>query len=514
MSTDAAAAVPVVAPETSPAVEAPAVEAPAVEAPAVEAPAVEAPAVEAPVLPPAVGVAAVVSALATDVTGKYDVVLVNTPWHRMSVDELIQLPVQDIAAEDATLFMWCDSFTAGSAPRLMKKWGFTFHSVTNILNLMNEPAPVEDAAPAAAAPADETDAEMTDSGAPAADASKPAKTRTARVKALHPPSWWISSEGASSRACTEQLWMAVRGAGAPATTKGKVRPQPYQVKTLADFAKKSCRARRPAATCHPDWFCTRPIEFFEAALAQIAPTARVLEMFGDVTRAKRDAFGPGLPQMFVPALDGEDGDVGIVKKALAGHGKVALRGVCAKLHKAIAGSAEDVAIVQELVAQVAAAAAEAGRQDAAKWTVPGLPGVLQTISSVADRYLANYPQRKKRAKRARSDEPGRVVARHGIACPGPVTQALLEFFGEPEGTQLARTDVVKRINAYIKEHNLKAGKEFMFDDKLKALLAAHTDAKSSDYFQLHRLLTPHFIKKAAVVEEGGEQGDAKKARVQ
>jgi chromatin remodeling complex protein RSC6 len=76
-----------------------------------------------------------------------------------------------------------------------------------------------------------------------------------------------------------------------------------------------------------------------------------------------------------------------------------------------------------------------------------------------------------------------------------VSQELLDFLGEPAGTPLARTAVVKRINDYIKQNALQTKGRFidMKDDKLRHLLgAAETDEIT--YFSMCKRLSPHFIK--------------------
>ncbi|KAG5187496.1 hypothetical protein JKP88DRAFT_276199 [Tribonema minus] len=445
--------------------------------------AVAAPSKPAPLPVPDIPAADVTAAF-NSVTGPYDVLLLNTPWHRYTPAELAELPLGEIAADDSTLFMWCDSVTAGVTTKIMRKWGFTFHSVASILNIAETPteAPAAPAAPAVApVPAPDANASGTDMDVDSAPTPKaPRAPRAPRIKNIHPPTWWSPNEGALTRSCTEQLWVGVRGDGAPVAPK--VKANPFQVKTLPDFPKKATKARKGSSSCPPEWYCTRPSEFFEEVLAQFPASVKTIELFGDSLRQNIDAFGPGIPSMFVPALSGTDGDVGTIKAALGGLGKVAVRSVCAKLHKALHSTDQDALQdkgVQEFITAI----------DDDKWAATDKQ-TITVISSVADSFLAAYPQRKKKTKRVRDPASGEK-ARHGIACPGPVSKELLEFFGEPDGTLVARTDVVKRINQYIKTNVLKDGKYFKLDDKLKQLLG---DVEKSSYFDLHALLSPHFIK--------------------
>ena len=103
----------------------------------------------------------------------------------------------------------------------------------------------------------------------------------------------------------------------------------------------------------------------------------------------------------------------------------------------------------------------------------------------------------------------------GFNKPTKITDALAKFLSVEKGTCLPRTDVTRRINAYIKEHNLqgmtrtdkngidkndnryinttlpKSDKRYKAATILKKLLVQTTDLS---YFNLQTFLSPHFIK--------------------
>lgn len=87
----------------------------------------------------------------------------------------------------------------------------------------------------------------------------------------------------------------------------------------------------------------------------------------------------------------------------------------------------------------------------------------------------------------------------GFVKPTPISKELAKFLGVPEDTKMARTDVTKKITAYVKEHNLQApdnGRQINPDKKLTTLLGC----KSGDnvtYFNLQKYMKPHFIKSDA-----------------
>jgi chromatin remodeling complex protein RSC6 len=84
----------------------------------------------------------------------------------------------------------------------------------------------------------------------------------------------------------------------------------------------------------------------------------------------------------------------------------------------------------------------------------------------------------------------------GFVKPTLISDDLAVFLGKPKGSELARTEVTREINAYIREHKLQDpanGRKINPDDKLKKLLSI----KPSDeltYFNLQRYMSPHFQK--------------------
>lgn len=84
----------------------------------------------------------------------------------------------------------------------------------------------------------------------------------------------------------------------------------------------------------------------------------------------------------------------------------------------------------------------------------------------------------------------------GFVKPTEISSQLATFLGKPIGTAMARTEVTKEINAYIREHKLqdpKNGRHILPNTPLKKLLnLAKTDELT--YFNLQRFMSPHFAK--------------------
>lgn len=82
----------------------------------------------------------------------------------------------------------------------------------------------------------------------------------------------------------------------------------------------------------------------------------------------------------------------------------------------------------------------------------------------------------------------------GFAKPTPLSEEMCEFLGLPMGSELARTEVTKRVLAYVKDNELqnKDNKRVIeVDAKLKALLRPADDEQVT-YFSIQRLLKVHY----------------------
>ena len=120
-----------------------------------------------------------------------------------------------------------------------------------------------------------------------------------------------------------------------------------------------------------------------------------------------------------------------------------------------------------------------------------LKGDFKTLEKSVSRELkAAQKSSAKRAKRAGNRQPS------GFVKPTRISDELATFLGKTIGTEMARTDVSKEINAYIRANNLQRkdnGRFIVPDQKLTKLLKLSADDELS-YFNLQRFMKPHFIK--------------------
>lgn len=84
----------------------------------------------------------------------------------------------------------------------------------------------------------------------------------------------------------------------------------------------------------------------------------------------------------------------------------------------------------------------------------------------------------------------------GFVKPTLISTELATFLGKPKGTEMARTEVTREINKYIRANNLqdpKNGRVIRADSKLRKLLKlSKTDELT--YFNLQKFMSPHFTK--------------------
>ena len=98
----------------------------------------------------------------------------------------------------------------------------------------------------------------------------------------------------------------------------------------------------------------------------------------------------------------------------------------------------------------------------------------------------------------------------GFVKPTRISDELAHFLEKPSGSEMARTEVTRDINKYIRLHNLQDkdnGRKINPDTKLATLLKI-TGGEELTYFNLQRFMSPHFAKasKDLPVSVGGSVG--------
>jgi chromatin remodeling complex protein RSC6 len=167
----------------------------------------------------------------------------------------------------------------------------------------------------------------------------------------------------------------------------------------------------------------------------------------------------------------------------------------------VVAAAEEVvatpAVVEEADAGMAAKSAEFSAK---------LNQISSMIASLKSEYKTmerQWSKQLKVAEKASSKKKRKSGNRapSGFVKPTKISDELAKFLDKPVGSEMARTDVTRQLNTYIRAHNLQDkenGRKINPDSKLQTLLKL----KKSDeltYFNLQKYMSPHFAKSAAAV---------------
>lgn len=117
---------------------------------------------------------------------------------------------------------------------------------------------------------------------------------------------------------------------------------------------------------------------------------------------------------------------------------------------------------------------------------------VRVLSKKAERELKQAQKVGKKKRKSGNRAPS------GFVKPTRISTELANFLNKPKGTEMARTEVTREINNYIREHKLqdpKNGRHIIADAKLKKLLKL-TSKDNLTYFNLQRYMSPHFEKQS------------------
>jgi upstream activation factor subunit UAF30 len=176
-----------------------------------------------------------------------------------------------------------------------------------------------------------------------------------------------------------------------------------------------------------------------------------------------------------------------------------------KVKKAKAPKAESAPVEPQLVAPVVDSAdAVDGEAPLAEQSIEFLAklqqlGVLISSLKVEYRTLEKKWSRELKSAQKQSSKRKRKAgnrAPSGFVKPTRISDELAKFLEKPSGSEMARTEVTRDINKYIRTHNLQDkenGRKINPDTKLATLLKLKKTDELT-YFNLQRYMSPHFAK--------------------
>ena len=143
--------------------------------------------------------------------------------------------------------------------------------------------------------------------------------------------------------------------------------------------------------------------------------------------------------------------------------------------------------------------------------------VAATIASITDRVSGLYSELKnlktelkslntlwkkevkelKKNKKRRRQAGGKKRAPSGFAKPTPISNQLCDFIGKPHGSEMARTEVTKRITKYCQEKNLQKAedKRTIHADKTLRDLLRLKKGDELTFFNLQKYMKVHYPNK-------------------
>ena len=162
---------------------------------------------------------------------------------------------------------------------------------------------------------------------------------------------------------------------------------------------------------------------------------------------------------------------------------------------------EEVAAATPAVEDIEAAIAAKSAEFSAKLNQLGalVASLKSEYKSMERQWTKDLKAAQKASKKGKRKTGNRQPS--GFVKPTRISDELAKFLEKPAGTEMARTDVTRNINVYIRAHNLQDkenGRKINPDAKLQSLLKLKKTDELT-YFNLQRYMSPHFAKSAAAV---------------
>lgn len=122
--------------------------------------------------------------------------------------------------------------------------------------------------------------------------------------------------------------------------------------------------------------------------------------------------------------------------------------------------------------------------------------VKQDFKALEKKYMRELRVATKATEKKKKSASTKPRQPSGFVKPTKISTELAKFLGKPEGSEMARTEVTREINKYIRANDLQDssnGRKINPDAKLRGLLQVPT-SDDLTYFNLQKYLSKHFPK--------------------
>ena len=126
--------------------------------------------------------------------------------------------------------------------------------------------------------------------------------------------------------------------------------------------------------------------------------------------------------------------------------------------------------------------------------------VKQDFKALEKKYMRELRAATKVSDKKKKSANSKPRQPSGFVKPTKISTELAKFLGKPEGSEMARTEVTREINKYIRANDLQDssnGRKINPDAKLRGLLQVPT-SDDLTYFNLQKYLSKHFPKAVVV----------------
>lgn len=122
--------------------------------------------------------------------------------------------------------------------------------------------------------------------------------------------------------------------------------------------------------------------------------------------------------------------------------------------------------------------------------------VKQDFKALEKKYMRELRVATKATEKKKKSASSKPRQPSGFVKPTKISTELANFLGKPDGSEMARTEVTREINKYIRANDLQDpsnGRKINPDAKLRGLLQVPT-SDDLTYFNLQKYLSKHFPK--------------------